>query len=450
MRFLPDSREPRVAIVGFGYVGCCLGVTLAEQGLHVTGIDRDARLIAQLEEGRCHISEPGLAEALTRLRGTSRLTFSTGYDAIESADVIVIAVGTPIGEDRSLVTRQLEEVCAELAPRLRRGHLVVLKSTVAPGTTRGLVRPRLETGGLVQGDDFGLVFCPERLSEGNALSELRALPIIVGGCDTESTHSATEFWKRALDVPAWEYTSPEVAEIVKLADNWWIDHNIALANDLARLCDAFHVDVLEVIGGANSLPKGGGHVNILLPSVGVGGYCLTKDPWITWNAAREHGVRLRTVETVRAVNDAMPGYTHETICAELARAGRHPDGAKVAVLGAAFKNNTGDLRSTPVKPVVDGLLAAGVTVSLHDPLADAEELRALTGVEPSASLEEAVAGAHCVAVLAGHEPFQQLDFAALRERVSTPCLIFDGRAYYPQETIEHVRRLGFTYRGIGR
>ncbi|MFG1706562.1 nucleotide sugar dehydrogenase [Nonomuraea sp. M3C6] len=450
MRFLPDSREPKVAIVGFGYVGCCLGVALAEQGLYVTGIDRDPRLVAQLEDGRCHIAEPGLPEALERLRGTGRLTFSTGYDAIGDADVIVIAVGTPIGPDRLLVTRQLEEVCAELAPRLRRGHLVVVKSTVSPGATRNLVRPLLEAGGLVQGDDFGLVYCPERLSEGNALSELRELPIIVGGCDPESTHSATEFWKRALDVPAWEYTSSEVAEIVKLADNWWIDHNIALANDLARLCDAFRVDVLEVIGGANSLPKGGGHVNILLPSVGVGGYCLTKDPWITWNAARERGVRLETIETVRAVNDAMPRYTHETISAELARAGRDPGGAKVAVLGAAFKNNTGDLRSTPVKPVVDGLRAVGAVVSLYDPLADPAELRSLMGVEPSATLEEAVTGAHCLAVLAGHEPFQQLDFAALRERVSSPCLVFDGRAYYSPETVEELRRLGFGYRGIGR
>ncbi|TYB60563.1 nucleotide sugar dehydrogenase [Nonomuraea sp. PA05] len=450
MRFLPGSREPRVAIVGFGYVGCCLGVTLAEHGLYVTGIDRDARLIAQLEAGRCHIAEPGLAEAMRRLHGTARLTFSTQYDSIEDADVIIIAVGTPIGPDRALVTRQLEEVCASLAPRLRRGQLVMLKSTVAPGTTRDLVRPLLEAGGLVQGEDFGLVFCPERLSEGNALAELRELPIIVGGCDQESTHAATEFWKRALDVPAWEYTSPEVAEIVKLADNWWIDHNIAMANDLARLCDAFGVDVLEVRNGANSLPKGGGHVNILLPSVGVGGYCLTKDPWITWNAASERGVRLATVETIREVNDRMPEYAHETICAELARAGREPAGAKVTVLGAAFKNNTGDLRSTPVKPVVDGLLAAGVEVALHDPLADQAELRALMGVEPSASLDEAVAGTNCLAVLAGHEPFQQLDFAALRKRVASPCLVFDGRAYYARETIEELRRLGFGYRGIGR
>lgn len=450
MRFLPDSREPKVAIIGFGYVGCCLGVTLADQGLYVTGIDRNPHLVSELNAGRCHISEPGLPEALEKLRGTSRLTFSTEYDAIEDADVVVIAVGTPIGPDRSLITEQLEEVCVTLAPQLRRGQLVVLKSTVAPGTTRGLVRPLLEGGGLVQGNDFGLVFCPERLSEGNALSELRELPIIVGGCDPESTHSATEFWKRALNVPVCEYTSLEVAEIVKLADNWWIDHNIALANDLARLCDVFRVDVLQVITGANSLPKGTGRVNILLPSVGVGGYCLTKDPWITWNAARERGVRLRTIETGRAVNDAMPAYTHETISAELVRAGWDPKHAKVAVLGAAFKNNTGDLRSTPVKPVVDGLLAAGVTVSLFDPLANPAELRSLMGVEASATLEEAVDGAHCLAVLAGHEPFRQLDFAALRECVPSPCLIFDGRAYYSQETIDELRRLGFDYRGIGR
>ncbi|WP_329081939.1 MULTISPECIES: nucleotide sugar dehydrogenase [unclassified Streptosporangium] len=450
MRFLPDLREPKVAIVGFGWVGCCLGVALADRGLYVTGIDSNPGLVAELRAGRCRIAEPGLAEALERLRDSSRLTFDTGYDAIEDADVIVIAVGTPIAPDRSLVTAQLEAVCEALAPRLRRGQLVVLKSTVAPGTTKELVRPLLEAGGLVQGEDFGLVFCPERLSEGNALSELVELPVIVGGCDPDSTQSATAFWKRVLGVPVWEYASPEVAEIIKLADNWWIDHNIAMANDLARLCDAFRVDVLEVISGANSLPKGNSHVNILLPSVGVGGYCLTKDPWMTWSAARGRGVRLDTIETVRAVNDAMPAYTHETISAELTRAGWDPGRAKVAILGAAFKNNTGDLRSTPVKHVVDGLLAAGTTVSIFDPLADPDELRSTMGVEGSATLEEAVDGAHCLAVLAGHEPFQQLDFAALRERVPSPCLVFDGRAYYSRETISELRRLGFGYRGIGR
>ena len=137
--------------------------------------------------------------------------------------------------------------------------------------------------------------------------------MVIGGCDEESAAAARRFWVEALDVEALMFSHPEVAELVKLADNWWIDVNVALGNELAQLCGSLDVDVLDVIAGANSLPKGSGHVNILLPSVGVGGSCLTKDPWILWSAGREHGVRLRLAETGREVNDAMPGYTYNLI-----------------------------------------------------------------------------------------------------------------------------------------
>ena len=155
------------------------------------------------------------------------------------------------------------------------------------------------------------------------------------------------------------FSSPEVAELVKLADNWWIDVNVALANELAKLCGSLDIDVLDVISGANSLPKGGSHVNILLPSVGVGGSCLSKDPWILWSAGQDHGVRLRLAETGREVNEAMPGYTYRLIRNGLSDLGKDPDSAKISVLGLAFKNNTNDLRHTPVKPVVEASARAG-------------------------------------------------------------------------------------------
>ena len=157
------------------------------------------------------------------------------------------------------MTEHLEAVCAVLAPLLRAGQLVILKSTVAPGTTNKLVRPLLEKAGAIQGRDFGLAFCPERLAEGNALAQFRTLPIVIGGCDEESAERAREFWADALNVEVLIFPCPEVAEMVKLADNWWIDVNIALANELAQLCGSLDVDVLDVISGANSLPKGGGH-----------------------------------------------------------------------------------------------------------------------------------------------------------------------------------------------
>ncbi|WP_276326782.1 UDP binding domain-containing protein, partial [Carbonactinospora thermoautotrophica] len=216
------------------------------------------------------------------------------------------------------------------------------------------------------------------------------------------------------------------------------------------ICSRFDVDVLDVITAANTIPKGDGRVNILLPSVGVGGSCLTKDPWMLARTARDRGVTLRTVAVARAVNDAMPRYTAELIVDELRMLGKDPARSKVAVLGLAYKNNTGDLRATPTVPVIALLREAGVEVSAFDPLVDRGEAEKIVGVEPTASLADAVRGADCLAVLAHHRTFEDLDFAALREEVTMPCLVLDGRAYYSKATIAMLRRLGFAYRGIGR
>jgi nucleotide sugar dehydrogenase len=341
-------------------------------------------------------------------------------------------------------------VCEAVAPYLRRGQLVILKSTVAPGTTQGLVRPLLEKGGLVQGRDFGLAFCPERLAEGNALAQFRTIPIVIGGCDADSADAARAFWEGALGVEIVPFASPDVAELVKLTDNWWIDANIALANELAKLCGALNVDVLDVIAGANSLPKGSSQVNVLLPSVGVGGSCLTKDPWILWSTGKDHGLQLDIASTARYVNDTMPDYTFGLIRGGLADLGKDLASAKVAVLGIAFKNNTNDLRHTPVLPVVKALQASAGRLAIYDHLVADDIAAATFGMEPSPSLEDAVRDADCVAVLAGHDRFQRLDFADLAGLVSPPCLVIDGRAYYPRQTINEMRTLGFVYRGIGR
>jgi UDP-N-acetyl-D-mannosaminuronic acid dehydrogenase len=254
----------------------------------------------------------------------------------------------------------------------------------------------------------------------------------------------------ALGVQVTPYGQPEVTELIKLADNWWIDLNIAIASELAQLCGTLDVDVLDVISGANSLPKGGGHVNILLPSVGVGGSCLTKDPWILWTAGRERGLRLRTVEVARDINSGMPQYTFGLIRDQLAALGKNVQSAKVAILGLAFKNNTNDLRNTPVRPVVEALHAAGASISLYDPLVSSAATAREFGLEKTADLEEAVNEADCIAVLAGHDGLRNLDFSHLASLTAMPCVLVDGRAYYSRETIRKLRELGFSYRGIGR
>lgn len=443
---MPDNIT--VGVVGLGYLGSCIAAMIADRGTDVIGVDIDARLIADLESGYCRFSEQELQERILRSMAAGRLHVTTQYAALSTADVIVIVVGTPIRDDGSVADQQLIAACTSLSPHLRRGQLVLLKSTVPPGSTRRLVLPLLERGGLVGGVDFALAFTPERMAEGNALDDLRSLPIVVGGLDAASTEAAADFWRRTLGVDVMPQASLEAAEITKLADNWWIDVNIALANELAKFCALFDVDVLDVISAANSLPKGNGNVNILMPSVGVGGSCLTKDPWMVCEAARRHGLVIETARVGREINAGMPAYTAQLILDELAARGPTTTIARVAVLGLAFKNNTNDMRSTPARGVIAALLEAGVEVSAYDPLVDPSQAKELVGVDPGDSLDDVVRDADCIAILAFHREFENIDFAALP--VANGCLILDGRAYYSKETIAMLRRLGFRYRGIGR
>ncbi|MBQ1076540.1 nucleotide sugar dehydrogenase [Micromonospora sp. C31] len=448
MGVLSDRRDPRVAVVGLGYVGSCIAAVLAERGLDVVGVDVDPHLVDELRAGHCRFEEPGLPDLVRAGIEGGRLRVTTDYTALAETDVVLVTVGTPVRRDGSLADEQLRGACVELARHLRPGHLIVIKSTVPPGTTRDFVLPLLEGGGLRGGQDFGIAFTPERLAEGTALRELRTFPIVAGGLDADSTRAAGDFWQRALGVDVIPVDSLEAAEIVKLADNWWIDLNIALANELAKFSALFDVDVLDVIAAANSIPKGKSNINILLPSVGVGGSCLTKDPWMVWHSARERGLEILTAPAGRQVNAGMPGYTARLVVDELAALGRPAETATVTVLGLAFKNDTGDLRATPTLPAVAALREAGCEVRLHDPLVDPDEAEKLFGLRPVASLDEAVRGADCLAVLAHHRRFAEIDYAALP--VSRPCLVLDGRAYFPKDRIAGLRAAGYRYRGIGR
>lgn len=387
MRFLPDHDALTVAVIGFGYVGSCVAATLAERGIDVIGIDNDVRLVEQLKARQCRFNEHGLSEKLFTAMDSGRLRVSSDMVAASSADVVLITVGTPVLEDGSLADEQLRGAALELSGHLRPGHLVVLKSTVPPGTTRTMLRPLLETGGLVAGRDFGLAFSPERLAEGTALHELRTFPIVTSGLTPDCLVSAGELWRRTLGVAVLPMDTLEAAEIVKLASNWWIDLNVAMANELAKVCGHYGADVLDVIGATNTIPKGAGNVNILLPSVGVGGACLTKDSWMVWHAGGEHGTPIETAAAARRVNDGMPHYTSDLVLRELARCGKDPAKSTVAVLGLAFKNDTGDLRATPTRGVIEDLVAHRITVRLHDPLADQEAAAELFGTALETSVD---------------------------------------------------------------
>jgi len=440
-------RDVKVSIVGFGYVGMCLGLMLAEKGIRVKGIDVRQEVVNDVNAGKSHINEPDVPELLKKFVSEGKITASTSYAPIKESDVVLVTVGTPLGEDYSPYLGDVSAAAQEIGKFLQSGQMVILKSTVPPGVTEEVFLPNVEkTSGLKAGKDFGLAFCPERLAEGKALKEIRTLPIVVGGIDKKSSDYAAAFWN-ALGLETLSVRNARTAEMTKLADNLWIDLNIALANELALLCEKIGVDVLEVLHAANTLPKGEHNVNILFPGSGVGGSCLVKDPWFVYHLAKRHGLELKSPVMSRTVNDQMPGHMFELVEEGLNKAGKKIGHAKVAVLGFAFNSATNDIRSTPAMKLIRALKEAGSDVTVFDPWVNASEIVKTSGAAVATSLEHAVKGADCIAVVTGHPEFRKINLEELGKMVSKNCVIVDGRHIFNPDTVMASK---FIYKGVGR
>jgi UDP-N-acetyl-D-mannosaminuronic acid dehydrogenase len=432
-----------VGIVGLGYVGTSLAAVLAEGGYAVRGVDVDATVVDRVAGGQCPIEEDGITERFERYAREGRITASTDASTVADCPTVLVTVGTPLAAadpDLSAV----EAATADVAPHVDRGELVVYRSTLPAMATETTVAPLFAEGsGLEPGADFHLAFCPERMAEGSAYEDLTTTPVVVGGLSAGSRDAAESFWS-SLGLETVPVSDPTAAELAKLADNWWIDLNIALANELAILSEKLGTDAMEVISAANTLPKGQHNVNILYPGAGVGGSCLHKDPLFVASLGEEHGLDLETPRVSRRVNDRMPGHvvdlTREALGGDLA-------GATVAVLGVAFKAGTDDTRNTPAVPVVEGLREGGADVRATDSYVPAVEVEELLGLRPT-RLPEALDGADAVVIVTDHGAYRALTPETLRERVGHDSFaVVDGRHVFAPDAFDGT---GVTYRGVGR
>lgn len=445
---LVRGKRSGIAVVGFGYIGTVIGAVLAHRGWPVTGIDVRRDVVDEINRGSTKVPEPGLNEIVASGVSTGRLKATTNFDAIAENNFVIVTVGTPLGPDYEPIVDDIESAAREVGRRLHKGHLITLKSTVPPGTTQELVRPILEEiSGLRAGVDFGLAFCPERLAEGRAIKELTSIPVVVGAVEERSSRACAMFWRHTLGVESVIVDDPRTAEMTKLADNLWIDVSVSVANELAKVCDRLGIDALQVIEAANTLPKGAYNVNILMPSMGVGGYCLTKDPWFVDHLGTSLGLQLAIPRTSRNVNDTMPRYTFDLIKQLLTSQGKALSGSRVAVLGIAFKNNTGDCRLTPTKYAVELLEESGCELRIHDPWVTDEEALTVTRVPLTRDLETAVKDADALVFFTGHRQFHQIPLVRLAELASPNCVFLDGRNSFDPAA---VRAAGMEYKGIGR
>jgi UDP-N-acetyl-D-mannosaminuronic acid dehydrogenase len=438
------ATHRHVVVVGLGYVGLTLALELAREGFRVTGVDADAQRVAQLRRGDSYVHEIGLPELL---REQLHDCFSVAEALPDDGDVFVISVGTPVAGPEAGHLPQLDMLSAsatQVGKKLHRGGLVVLRSTVPVGTTRDVVLPILEREtGLRGGLDFHLSFAPERTAEGKALHELRTLPQIIGGLNEDSVEATAALF-RELTPTLVRVESLEAAELIKLINNSFRDLVFAFANQVVQVARPFNLDVVELIRAANhDYPRD----RVPLPSPGVGGPCLTKDPHILAAVASRAGLSSTLFAQGRHVNDAMHDLVARAVLDELVRLGKDPRRATVLLCGLAFKGHpeTGDLRNSTSLEIAAKLRPHVGRLLGHDPVAPATEIRAVE-LEP-VELPGGFAGADAVVFLNNHREYERLDVFGMVRALRAPGLVYDSWHVFRPEDV--LRACPSSYLGLG-
>lgn len=401
-----------VCVVGIGYVGLPTACAFAKSGVDTIGVDVRPKVVALVNEGKSHLTEAGLGTEVKSAVDSGKLhaTGDVGA-AVSTSAAVIIAVQTPF-ERGKVKLGFLKSACREVAAAYLPGTTIILESTVPTGTCKRVVIPILESEGRKEGKDFFFAYCPERIAPGNSLREFVSNDRLVGAFSEESFAKAEALLRRAVKGNLTRATVLN-AEAAKLVENTARDVYIAFANDLAKLGWAGGWDAREVIRLANTHPR----VKILSPGPGVGGPCLTKDPYLLLEGVPAKSHAGSTVRTARKVNDAM----HLEVVALLDDAAKLKAGAKVAVLGTAYKPEVGDPRSSPSEPVVKELLKRKLDVTVFDPYC-AETF----GAKMASTLPDAVRGASCLFLLVAHRAFSSLDVQELAKLMVGPRVVVDA------------------------
>jgi UDP-N-acetyl-D-glucosamine dehydrogenase len=408
-----------IAIVGAGYVGLPLAVEFGRAGRTVVCIEADPRRVEAIGRSESYVEDvPG--SDLVGLVEAGRLTATGDFAAVADADAVLICLPTPLSRNREPDLSILTAATHEIARHLRAGQLVVLESTTYPGTTRDVLRPVLEAGGLSAGTDFHLAMSPERIDPGRTDYTIRTTPKVVGGLTPACLDRALDVYRACCEhlVPV---SSCEAAELTKLLENIFRSVNIALVNELAMLCDRMSLNVWEVVAAAASKPYG---FMPFQPGPGLGGHCLPIDPfYLSWKA-RELDFPTEFIELAGKVNQHMPYYCAERVARALNEHRKAVAGSTVLVLGVAYKGDVGDLRESPALKLIELLRGRGAKVVYHDPFVPdlGEEGLDLTS---SPLTDEMLAGADIVCVVTAHSG---IDYARVAGRAQ---LVLDLRNAVP-------------------
>ena len=427
-----DDRAAVLAVVGLGYVGLPAASLFAAAGFEVIGVERNDGRRRTIAQGDVPLEgdEPGLPELLKRVVAAGKLRVTGDAAALSSADIVLVCVETPVAEDHLPRYEALRAACRDIGTFMRPGTVVIVESTIAPGTMDRVVRPALEdVSRKVSGRDFHIGHCPERVMPGKLVKNMRTMSRVCGGDDAATAELIKRLYSAVVEASL-DTSDMVTAEVVKTAENAYRDVNIAFANEVALICEAVGADAGRVRELVNKSP--GRHM--LVPGAGVGGHCIPKDPWLLV-ASVDGKEEIRLIPAARAVNDSMPRHVADLVADGLAAYGRSTNGATVAVLGYSYLENTGDVRNSPSVTLVEELKRRGAEVRVHDPF-----VPGLGG-----DYRAAVRSADAIALVVAHDEYRVLPLAELREIMRTPVLV-DGRGVVAARS---ARDVGFTYFAVG-
>jgi UDP-N-acetyl-D-glucosamine dehydrogenase len=419
---LIKDKRARVGVIGLGYVGLPLAAEFAGKGFKAIGFEVDDNKAEQINAGKSYIGDVSTQQVKDCV-DAGRLRATTDFDHLEECDAIVICVPTPLRKTKEPDVSFILAAAEEIKKRLRRGQLVILESTTYPGTTDEVLLPMLQATGLELDEDFLLAFSPERVDPGNPEYQTHNIPRVVGGVTDDSTEAAAYLYSQIVN-QIHPVRSARVAETAKLLENTFRAVNIGMANEMARLCYALNIDTWEVIRAAATKPFG---FMAFYPGPGIGGHCIPLDPhYLSWKA-RQHGFDSRFIGLAEEVNSRMPDHVVQLVSDGLNDDRKAMNGARILLLGVAYKRDIDDVRESPALSIIDRLRSKGCEVSYHDPFVRElrfEETHTESSGAPLCSVElsdEQIQAADCVVIVTNHS---QIDY---RRIVELARLVVDTR-----------------------
>ena len=427
-----DSSGEKISVIGLGYVGLPLSLLLARK-FRVIGFDTDANKIDKLQKGINPITEPGVDELMSDPVIMNNIELSGNSADLKKSKIKIITVGTPYDPNSDYIDySQLNGALDLLHGNLNSGDIVILKSTVPPGTTNTVVRDKIMSYGFRIPEDVGIAFSPERMVEGQAIRDFTSLPKIIGASD-QKTSTVVSKVIGSLGGPIVQVSNPETAEMVKMIDNYSRYVFLGLTNEIALASEKVGVDVLELLSAAKQdYPRNAG---LMIPGPGVGGSCLNKDPFILKADLRKKSLSLRMVDAAAEVNRSIPKHIADLVS-------QFSDDRKKAVIaGVAFKGDTDDIRFTPTFEIAENLRSRGFEVEFTDPFVN------IPNVKINHDIYESSTGKEVLVLLTDHTEYKELELRRLKSIMGSRPLIIDTRGIVSRD---HAIDLGFEYHGYGR